>query len=596
MSTLESKKDIDLSSLPEWNLGDLFKSMDDPALEKAFKTAVDQALAFEKDYKGKIKDLNDFQFFAAIKDYEALSSHLERISSYVGLLFSGDMNNPKIGQFYQTSVERLNDITGHLIFFELEINDLDDDHIVQWLNQSPDLRSYYPWLRDVRAFRPHTLKADLEKLLHDKSVVGRSAWVRLFEETITRMRFPIQGKSLSSSDAFNYMSNPDRALRQEAGETIGKVLGEHGSVFGLITNVLAKDKEIEDQWRHYPRPDSSRNLGNFVEDKVVDALVESVIDAYPRLSHRYFQLKAKWLGLDKMAFWDRNAPLPQEDTSVISWKDARDMVQKAYHDFSPTLAGMVQDFFDKSWIDAKPRSGKDPGAFCARTAVDIHPYISMNFHGKLRDVMTLAHELGHGVHDVLSNKQGGLMAHCPLTLAETASVFGEMLTFQSILKHTTDPKQRKVILASKVEDMLNTVVRQIAFYSYEREVHAARRQGELTVDQINQIWMNVQIKALGPAFELNGDYQYYWSYIPHFIHTPFYVYAYAFGDCLVNSLYALYQQSHPKFTEKYLEMLSAGGTLRHRELLAPFGLDASDPKFWQQGLKMIESFIDELEK
>jgi oligoendopeptidase F len=328
----------------------------------------------------------------------------------------------------------------------------------------------------------------------------------------------------------------------------------------------------------------------------VDALREAVQAAYPRLSHRYYALKAKWLGLDKLEYWDRNAPLPQADERTIPWEEARATVLEAYAGFSPRMAELAEPFFDKGWIDAPIRPGKAPGAFSHPGVSDVHPFVMLNYQGKKRDVMTLAHELGHGVHQRLAAAQGELLSRTPLTLAETASVFGEMLTFRKLLRQEENPKRKKALLAAKVEDMINTVVRQIAFYEFERRIHAARREGELTSDDIGRIWMEVQGESLGPAINLGEGYEYFWAYVPHFIHAPFYVYAYAFGDGLVNALYAVYEQGAEGFDEKYFAMLEAGGTKHHKELLAPFGLDASDPAFWDKGLSLIERFIGELEQ
>jgi oligoendopeptidase F len=327
----------------------------------------------------------------------------------------------------------------------------------------------------------------------------------------------------------------------------------------------------------------------------VEALVEAVRAAYPRLSHRYYALKAKWFGKKRMPYWDRNAPLPRVAQRTIPWSEARATILTAYGDFSPKMAELADRFFANNWIDAPVRPGKQPGAFAHPTVPSAHPYVLLNYMGKPRDVMTLAHELGHGVHQVLAAPNGPLMAPTPLTLAETASVFGEMLTFKKLLGQTTDKKQRKAMLAAKVEDMINTVVRQIAFYSFERKVHSERRNGELTADKLCDLWMSVQSESLGPAIELKPGYETFWAYIAHFVHSPFYVYAYAFGDCLVNSLYAVYKKSADGFADRYLEMLAAGGTKHHSELLAPFGLDARDPKFWDEGLSVIGKLIDELE-
>ena len=409
------------------------------------------------------------------------------------------------------------------------------------------------------------------------------------------LTFTVDRKRLTSAEVFHLMSDPDEAVRKKAAKSIGKVLGANARLCALITNTLAKDKEIEDRWRGLPEPASSRHLANQVEPEVVAALVAAEKDAYPRLSHRYYALKAKWMGRDRLDYWDRNAPLPEDDDTTIPWSAARDKVLSAYGAFSGDLADIGQQFFDNPWIDAPVRAGKDSGAFSHSTVPAVHPYLLLNYQGIVRDVMTLAHELGHGVHQVLAADQGLFLADTPLTLAETASVFGEMLTFKKLVADETDGTRRQVMIAAKVEDMINTVVRQVAFYEFERLVHDARREGELTPDQLGDIWMQVQVESLGPVFRYDKGYRNFWSYIPHFIHAPFYVYAYAFGDCLVNSLYAVYEDGAAGFETKYLDMLKSGGSLRHRELLAPFGLDASDPGFWSRGLDVISGLIDQLE-
>ena len=517
-----------------------------------------------------------------------------RIMSYAELMRSGNVADPEIARFAQTMHEKINAISTELLFFTIEINRIDDTDLEAKL-ADPALAHYRPWLRDVRAQRPHQLGDDLEKLLHEKSVAGRAAWTRLFDETIADLRFPFRGRDLTEPEAMHLMSDADGAVRREAALSIGKVLGRNGRVFALITNTLAKDKEVEDRWRHFARPISARNLSNFVEDEVVDALIAAVRASYPTLSHRYYRLKARWFGVAQLPFWDRNAPLPGDDDRAVPWPEAERTVLGAYRAFSPELAAVGERFFASRWIDAPVRPGKAPGAFAHPTVPAAHPYLLLNYQGRLRDVMTLAHELGHGVHQVLAAPQGALMADTPLTLAETASVFGEMLTFRALLAKESDPARRRIMIAGKVEDMLNTVVRQIAFVTFETRVHDERREAELTADRLCEIWLDVQRESLGPAIRLDDEYRWYWSYIPHFIHSPFYVYAYAFGDCLVNSLYAAYEDAHQGFAERYLDLLRAGGTLRHKELLAPFGLDASDPAFWSKGLAVISRFIDELE-
>ena len=584
-----------LGDLPTWNLADLYSSPTGPDLDRDLKRAAAEAESFAKAYEGKIASLSGKALGEAVAKYEALQDLMGRIGSYASLYYAQDQADSERGSFSQNVSEKLTDVGSKLVFFRLEINKLEDGDLAD-KQKDPALAKYGPWLRDLRVWCPHQLSDELEKALHEKYVVGRAAWSRLFDETIARLRYPFGNEMLSEPQILDKLSNKDPAVRKEAAKSFGKVQGDNIAVFSLVTNTLAKDKEIEDRWRKYARPQSAMNLANVVEDEVVDALASAVKAAYPRLAHRYYKLKAKWFGVDKMPYWDRNAPLPEHDDRTIPWAEAEKIVLDAYGAFSPELAAVGRKFFGTGWIDAPARPGNSPGAFAHPTVPSAHPYLLLNYQGKVRDVMTLAHELGHGVHQVLAAGQGPLMADTPLTLAETASVFGEMLTFQSLLRSAPDARTRKAMLAGKVEDMLNTVVRQIAFYDFESRLHAKRREGELTPDAIGEIWMAVQTESLGPAFTFDEEYKHYWSYIGHFIHSPFYVYAYAFGDCLVNSLYAAYQAKPDGFQAKYLDMLRAGGVKRHKELLAPFGLDASDPAFWDRGLGVISGFVDELEK
>jgi len=593
-STADMPKDASLGDLPEWDLADLYPATDSAELETDLNRAATESRAFSDRYKGRLAGLAGDALGAAIAEYEAIDEIMGRVMSYAQLVYAGNVSDPEIGRFYQSMQERVNDISADVLFFSLELNEIDDKTVAKQL-KSPEAARYRPWLDDVRSFRPHQLSEEMERLLHDKRVAGRAAWNRLFDETMADMRFDHDGRKLTSEEVMNMLSNLDEAVRKAAAATLGEELGRHARTFSLITNTLAKDKEIEDRWRNFPRPESSRNLANQVEDEVVDALNAAVTGSYADLSHRYYAMKANWFGKDQLDHWDRNAPLPDADNSIIPWDRATETVLTAYRDFSPDLADIGQRFFDNAWIDAPVREGKSSGAFAHPTVPSAHPYLLLNYQGKTRDVMTLAHELGHGCHQVLAAPQGNLMADTPLTLAETASVFGEMLTFRKMLKAQDDPTLRKVMLAGKVEDMLNTVVRQIAFFNFELRVHTARRDGELTAEDICDIWMEVQTESLGPAIRFDDNYRWYWTYIPHFIHSPFYVYAYAFGDCLVNSLYAVYEQAADGFADKYLDMLRAGGTLRHQELLAPFGLDASDAAFWQKGLDVVRGMIDELE-
>ena len=589
-----------LGELPVWNLADLYASPDAPEVKADIALAAEAAADFNKRYKGQIASLvrsgsGGAELARAIGTFEEIEERLGRLISYAGLLYAQDNTKPANGKFYGDIQERVTTISTDLLFFALELNGLDDDTLAAAI-KDPALAHYAPWLRDLRAMRPYQLSDELETLLHEKSVTGHAAWNRLFDETMGRLKFDVGGKSLALEATLHRLSDRDRAKREEAAHALAKTFKANIPLFTLVTNTLAKDKEIEDRMRGFEDIAQSRHIANRVEPEVVAALVDSVQRSYPDLSHRYYAMKAKWLGLDRLEYWDRNAPLPQSDDAVISWEQARGTVLDAYRGFTPEMADIANRFFENGWIDAPMREGKATGAFAHPTVPSAHPYVLVNYQGKTRDVMTLAHELGHGVHQVLAAKQGPLMADTPLTLAETASVFGEMLTFRKLLAEAKDKERRKAMLASKVEDMLNTVVRQTAFYTFERRVHAARREGELTSDDIGRIWLDVQGESLGPAIHLGEGYETYWCYISHFIHAPFYVYAYAFGDCLVNSLYAVYENAQEGFAERYFEMLSAGGTLRHKELLAPFGLDASDPAFWDKGLSMIRRFIDELEE
>ncbi len=594
-----SEQSGELGALPEWDLSDLYPAMDAPEVERDLKAIASKSTAFQDRYKGKLSALtNDAgggdALGEAIAEYEDIQERLGRLASFAHLVYVGDTTDAARAKFFGDVRERLTTISTDLLFFELELNRLDED-VIEKAMGAAKLAAYRPWIDDLRLERPHQLDDTIERLFHEKSVTGRAAWNRLFDETLAELRFDIDGESLALEPTLNRLVDPDEATRKKAAEALVATFSDNLRLFTHITNVLAKDKAISDEWRSFTDVAGSRHLANRVEPEVVDALVEAVRDAYPRLSHRYYALKARWMGKSQLEFWDRNAPLPETIDRRIGWDEARDTVLTAYGGFAPEMADIAKRFFDESWIDAPTRPGKAPGAFAHPTVPSAHPYVLLNYQGKPRDVMTLAHELGHGVHQTLAADQGLLLSQTPLTLAETASVFGEMLTFRALLARASDPTERKVMLASKVEDMINTVVRQIAFYVFERKVHLERRNGELTADRLGEIWTEVQAESLGPAIRLGPGYETFWTYIPHFIHAPFYVYAYAFGDCLVNSLYAVYEEAESGFQDKYFAMLKAGGSKRHKELLAPFGLDASDPGFWQMGLAVIEELITELE-
>ena len=588
-----------VGALPEWDLSDLYKGTDDPAVAADLDRAAAEARRIKETYQGKLASLagNGAGLAEAIGAYEQLSDLMGKLGSYAGLLYAANQADPVRAKFYGDTSERLTRIATDLIFFELELNQIDESALEAAM-AAPELGKYKPWLDDLRKEKPYQLDEKLEQLFTEKGQTGRGAFTRLFSETMTGLRFDVEGEPgpMALEATLNLLSDPSEPRRRAAADALSKVFQGNIRLFTLVTNTLAKDKEISDRWRGFKDVADSRHLANRVEAPVVEALVESVRAAYPRLSHRYYAMKARWLGMDKLSHWDRNAPLPDKPEQVFTWNEAEGIVLDAYGAFAPDMASVAKEFFDKRWIDAPLREGKTQGAFSAATVPSVHPYVLMNYQGKPRDVMTLAHELGHGVHQMLARAQGPLLAPTPLTLAETASVFGEMLTFRALLARTTSPRERKAMMAGKVEDMLNTVVRQIAFYQFERKVHEARRQGELTSEELNRFWLDVQRESLGPAIDLKPGYEVYWAYIPHFINSPFYVYAYAFGDCLVNSLYGLYQEAHPGFVGKYFDLLKAGGSKHHSELLKPFGLDATDPSFWSKGLKVIEGMIDELEE
>ena len=588
-----------LGLLPVWKLSDLYPAKDSPAFTADMEKATTLSSAFEAKWKRRLAEAatktGPEGLGQALAEYEELEDLLGRIGSFAGLTYFSDTSSPANGKFFGDVQSKLTDLSAHLLFFALELNRIDDATMDAALDRDPQAAHYRPWILDLRKDKPYQLDDRLEQLFLEKSMTSAAAFNRLFDETMAELRFEIDGEKLPLELTLNMLQERDEPVRRKAAEALSKTFQQNIRVFTLITNTLAKDKEISDRWRGFDDIADSRHLANRVEREVVDALAAAVRDAYPRLSHRYYTMKAKWLGMEQMNFWDRNAPLPETPNALISWSDARDTVLSAYDGFAPEMADIARRFFDEEWIDAPVRPGKAPGAFAHPTVPSAHPYVLVNYMGKPRDVMTLAHELGHGVHQVLAGGQGALMSQTPLTLAETASVFGEMLTFRALLDKTKDKRERKAMLAQKVEDMINTVVRQIAFYEFERKLHTARQEGELTSEQIGELWLSVQAESLGPSIRISEGYETWWAYIPHFIHSPFYVYAYAFGDCLVNSLYAVYQNAAPGFQDKYFELLKAGGTKHHSELLKPFGLDATDPAFWSKGLSMIESLIDELE-
>ncbi|MBJ3776828.1 M3 family oligoendopeptidase [Acuticoccus mangrovi] len=589
-----------LGRLPEWDLSDLYAAPDAPELKGDLAALAADAKDFEIAYKGTLATTlagadGGVRLGEALARYEAIEDRMGKVGSYAGLLYATDTTNPAYAKAYGDLSDKLTSLASHLLFFPLELNRV-DDAVMDAALADPAAAHYKPWIEDLRKERPYQLADDIERLFLDKSASSRVGWSRLFDDTIAAIRVPLgAGDPVTLEEALNKLLSSEEATRKRASDGIAAALKANERTFTLITNTLAKDKEVSDRWRGFDDVAASRHLANRVEGEVVDALVSAVREAYPRLSHRYYRMKARWFGKPALDTWDRNAPLPEADDRTIPWTKAKETVLEAYGGFSPKLAELAARFFDNPWIDAPVRPGKAPGAFAHPTVPSAHPYVLLNYQGRSRDVMTLAHELGHGVHQILAGPNGALMAPTPLTLAETASVFGEMLTFRRLLEAAPDAQTRRMMLASKVEDMLNTVVRQIAFYTFERHVHTERREGELTSERLGEIWMEVSRESLGPSVRLGEGYEVFWSYIPHFINAPFYVYAYAFGDCLVNSLYGVYEKNPDGFAENYFALLAAGGTKHHSELLAPFGLDAREPAFWQTGLSLISGLIDELE-
>jgi len=586
-------------SCPTWDLSDLYSGVDDANLQTDLTKAKTEAKELASRWQGKITTASGQALAGVIADYERIFESLGKVQSHAQLLFAANTNDPGISKHHQTVRESAADISADLLFVELECALLDEVHL-EGLMAEPALQYWQPWLRRVRAMAPYQLSSEMERMLTERAPAGRGAWVRLFDETAAAMRFTFQGAEVTEAEILDKLSSPDAASRKEAGLSLSKTLKANERLLSLILNTIAKDKEVEDRWRGFKRPVASRNLANDVDDEVVDALVAAVNGRNADLTHRYYALKASWMGRDQLDWWDRNAPLPGDDDRQFKWTEARTLVLDAFAGFDPEMASLAQPFFDRNWIDADPRAGKSSGAFAHPVTPSAHPYILMNFAGKSRDVMTLAHEMGHGIHQRLAADKGYLMSDTPLTLAETASVFAEMLAFRRLVDSATDAATRRVLLAGKVEDMLNTVVRQIAFHQFETAFHDTRRVGELTASEISDVWMETQRAALGPAVRIGDDYRPVWGYIPHFVHTPFYVYAYAFGDCLVNALWQSYQASGEagkadEFVAKYKRLLRAGGTERYDVALAEFGLDARKPAFWSMGLDMISGMIDELE-
>ena len=586
-------------SCPTWDLTDLYDGIADGAIAADIAACGQEAEQLEAAWQGRLAVADGAALAGLIADYERILEMLGKAQSHAQLLFAASTTDSQIARHHQSIREASADIGARLLFIELELAALDDAHVTQLLD-TPALAVWQPWLRRVRAWAPHQLAPDMERMLAERAPSGRGAWVRLFDETAAALRFPFGEADVTEAEILNALSSPNGDERRAAGESLSATLKENERLLSLVLNTIAKDKEVEDRWRGFARPVDARNLDNDVDDDTVDALVGAVDSRNADLAHRYYRLKAGWMGSETINWWDRNAPLPGGDDRQFSWDEARQLVLDSFAGFDKDMAEQAEPFFSRNWIDAEPRAGKSSGAFSHPVTPSAHPYILMNFSGKSRDVMTLAHEMGHGIHQRLAADRGYLMSDTPLTLAETASVFAEMLAFRRLVDSADNPATRRRLLAGKVEDMLNTVVRQIAFHNFETRFHNARRNAELTTEEISDIWMETQRAALGPSVVTGDDYRPIWGYIPHFVHTPFYVYAYAFGDCLVNALWQSYQLAQAggqaaDFVTGYRNLLQAGGTERYDVALRRFDLDPRDPAFWSLGLDMISGMIDELQ-
>ncbi|KMQ85052.1 oligoendopeptidase f [Lasius niger] len=581
---------------PRWDLSDLYQNFEDAALKCDLESCLENSKNFQKAYKGKIKDLSAEKFRSLLQEYEAIEALLGKISAFSHLVFAANTNDPEIGRQVQNIREKMTEISRNLLFFSLETITVDDQKFEEWLKEK-SLAGWKFFLEGIRKFKPYQLTAEAELALMETSLSGRAAWVRFFDETMAELTLPLNGEEISLTEALSRTTDQNQTVRKEASEAVGNLLKQKSSLFTRIMNNLLQAKGAEDRLRGYETPQSSRHLANRVSGEVVDALDKAVKEKQSLLSHRYYRLKAKWLGQDHLDYWDRNAPISKKDTKRFTWAEAVEIVCAAYTDFDPEMGKYAKRFFENPWIDAKAVPGKSGGAFAHPVTPSAHPYILTNFQGKARDVATLAHEVGHGIHQILAGEaQGYLKASTPLPLAETASVFGEMLTFKYLLKQAETKEARRILIAGKVEDMLNTVVRQMAFYRFEKAIHEERKKGEISAEIFGKLWSEIQHESLGDAIRLEGNYAYFWSYVPHFIHAPFYVYAYAFGDCLVNALFSAYQNQPEGFVSKYMALLSAGGSKDYRDLLAAFGFNPEDPIFWQHGLEEIQKMIDQLEK
>jgi oligoendopeptidase F len=585
-------------SLPVWRLDDLYAGREDPRLE-ADLDAASAANADLLELKGRLVaaradagvlgDLLD----QGVRLYEAATNALWRVGAYAGLAASTARSDPDWARFEADIRARSAAIGADSLFFTLEINELEDAEVQAALAAVPAAARWRPWLRRVRAFRPHELSPDLERMLVDRGPAVAN-WTRLHDETLARMQVRAGRSRMTLPEALNALSDADPARRRRVAGGLSTALGEAAPTLGLVLNTLAFEKQVEDRWRRYPDPAAPRHLANEVDPEAVQALETAVSAGYERVSHRYYRLKAKLMGRTALDHWDRNAPLDTGAPRLWSWAEAREVVETSFRDLAPKFADSARDLFEQPWIDARPRAGKQSGAYSHPVIAPHHPYVFMNYMGERRDVLTLAHELGHAVHQRLCSPLGTLLADTPLTLAETASIFGEGLVFERLLAEA-GPKEKLGLLAGQIEDGLNTVVRQMAFHRFETRFHAARRDGELSAEAIGGLWLEVMGESLGPAVRLNPGYEHYWGYISHFVHSPFYVYAYAFGDLLVRALMEKRREDPKGFVPLYEDLLASGGVRTCVEALARFGLDPRETEFWAAGVRQLERRVDALE-
>ena len=577
-----------------WDLSDLYNSIDDPALENDKEKVMMLARTFAETYKGRVEDLSAKEHAAALESYEEIAELAGKIGSYAQLIWSTNTEDPALGKLLQEARELGSEISQTLVFYSVEWLKVSDER-AQELIEHDELSRWKHYLTTSRLYKPHTLSEEAEKVMSAKSVTSRSAWNRYFDETLGAARFELDGESLTEQQVLSKLHNPDRDLRKRAHQSLTKTFKDHSRTLTYVFNTILSDKHTNDKLRGYDSWISSRHLANEIDHDTVDSLVDSVTGRYD-LVQRYYKLKRELLEIDTLYDYDRYAPLAKT-TKQISWVQAREDVLEAYGSFHPTMKSIAGEFFEKNWIDAAIKPGKRGGAYSASTVTSVHPYVFMNFDGQLRDVQTLAHELGHGVHQYLSRKQGELQSSTPLTTAETASVFGEMLVFQKLMTELDDPKEKLALLIGKIDDTIATVFRQVSMNRFEDAMHTYRRQeGELTTEDFSRLWREKQEDLYGDSVTLTESYDLWWCYIPHFLHTPGYVYAYAFGELLVLALYQEYTRSENGFSDKYIEMLRAGGSDWPENIVGKLGLDITQPDFWSNGLEAIEQMVEQAEE